>query len=189
MIISVIRLVHWWYQGKYIFAKALAFRSSSFPPGLQWSTVTSCLHSLGQPQAEGQCSGIIFKAIHRESLFFFFFKHFSTAAVKNSLDWLNCYKGNYTSGQNLFDLPEVSMLCYSRKADACDTGADGTLFCCSPWFGIHIVSSVRTLFLYVALSSIPDLYMCYGYITIYILPLQRNSMIKCSVAFCALGHP
>lgn len=38
------------------------------------------------------------------------------------------------------------------------------------------------------LSSVSDLYMCYGYITIYILPLQRNSTVKCSIAFCALGH-
>lgn len=102
--------------------------------------MTSYLHSLRQLQAgEGKFSGIIFKAIHRESLFFKKKKkqHISTAAVKNSLNWLNCYKGNYTSGQNLFDLPEISMLCYYQKAEVCDTQADSTLFYCSPLFGIH----------------------------------------------------
>lgn len=149
--------------------------------------MTSYLHSLRRSQVgEGKFSGIIFKAIHRESLFFKQ-KHFSTTAVKNSLNWLNCCKENYTSGQNLFNFQRFQCSVTSRKRKRVTHEQTALYSIALHYLVFIIVSSVGKLLLYVALSSITDLYMCYGYITIYILPLQRNNTIKCSIGLlCAL---
>lgn len=46
-----------------------------------------------------------------------------------------------------------------QKAVVCETLADGTLFYCSPLFGIIIIPSVKKLLHYLALFPITDMYM------------------------------
>lgn len=99
---------------------------------------------------------------------------------------MNYCKGNYTSGQNLFDLPEISLLCYQQEAEACDTRADSTLFYCSPLFGIHYslfsreITPLRGTLLYHR-----SVYALWIYNYIYIA-ITKEQTVKCSL--CPLPY-
>ena len=82
---------------------------------------------------------MVFKAIHSQGESFFKkkTKHFSTAAVKNSLNCWIVTKEIILQAKNPFDLAEIPILGNSQNAEACDTRADSTLFSRSPLFAIH----------------------------------------------------
>lgn len=77
---------------------------------------------------------MVFKAIHSQGESFFKkkTKHFSTAAVKNSLNCWIVTKEIILQAKNPFDLAEIPILGNSQNAEACDTRADSTLFSRSP---------------------------------------------------------
>lgn len=113
IIISLISLANWWYQGKYIFAKVLAFQHISLFKCVSWPTVTLHLQFLRQFHAgDGE------KAFFKQQRYTWvqkpclqgekkvpFWKHFRTAAIKNncSLNQLRFLKWNNTLGQNCYD--------------------------------------------------------------------------------------
>lgn len=137
MVISVIRRVHWWYQGKSIFAKALAFGSSSFHRSVSFGPLWRhiCIPCDSHKRVKANAVEWFLKLF--TGRVFFKNKTLQHCCCKEFPELLNCYKGNYTSGQNPFDLAEIPMLGYSQNAEACDTRADSTLFSCSPLFASH----------------------------------------------------
>lgn len=173
MKISVIRLVHWCYQGKYIFAKALACRSSSFHLSVSFGPlghpVCIPLDSCKRVEANSVEQFLklftekVFKKTKQNK------KPTSTAAVKNSLNWLNClYRKLYFRPESLWSSREILMLSCYQKAEAWSLEQTALYSIALHYLVFIIASSVRNSFLYVALFSLTDLYMCYGYQTIYI---------------------
>lgn len=72
MVISVIRRVHWWYQGKSIFAKALAFGSSSFHRSVSFGPLWRhfCIPCGSHRRVKADAVEWFLRLfIHRESLF------------------------------------------------------------------------------------------------------------------------
>lgn len=128
-----------------------------------------------------------FKAIHRESCFLN--KNFSTAAVKNSLNHWIVIKETILQAKIYLIFQRFQCSVTSRKRKRVTHEQTALYSIALHYLVFIIVSPVGKLLLYVALFSITDLYMCYGYITIYILPSQRNNTIKCPIdLLCALCH-
>lgn len=91
--------------------------------------------------------------------------------------WIGCLLENEIRPKLLgkFDCFELSYYPLNhQKAEVFEIQADGTLFYCSPLFGIRYNPSVRKLLFYMALCSITNMYMWYWCITIYIAITQEQ---------------
>lgn len=142
MKISVIRLVHWCYQGKYIFAKALACRSSSFHLSVSFGP-------LGHPVCIPLDSCKRVEANSVEQFLKLFTEKVFKKTKQNKKTHQHCCCKEFPELVELF-IKEIILqarisLIFQRDLDAqllseswsLVTRADSTLFYCSPLLGIH----------------------------------------------------
>lgn len=111
-----------------------------------------------------------------------FYKHFRTAATKKFSDLVVFFKGNDTLSQNCYAEMILLRFPYSssnhQKLKCVKYKLTALYFIAFHYVVFSIIPSVRKLLLSAALFCITNLYMWYGYITIYILPLHMNNKIK-----------
>lgn len=110
----------------------------------------------------------------------FFLEHFSTAAVQKSLTWLKGFKGNNTSSQNLYEhliFQRFPCPMTIRKLK-CVTHEQTALYSIALHYNLF---SQEMIPLHGTIFYHKSVYVLWIYNSIYILSLQRNNKIKCSI--------